>query len=247
MMYLQKINLKNKYALVTGAGKGLGRACSIALAEAGASVIALSRTNSDLNKLEKDIKKVKGKIIKITCDVMDYNDLKQKLEKIKLIDILVNNAGTLQTSLFQMSSKKKLNEIFEINFFSQTIFTQFIIKSMVKKKSGNIIYISSSASIDGNEGRSSYASSKAALNAQAKVLSRELGRMNIRVNVVAPGLTDTDMMLSNTPKHIIEETISKVSLERVGKPEEIAKTVLYLASDLSSYVTGQIIRVDGGM
>ena len=112
---------------------------------------------------------------------------------------------------------------------------------------GNIIYISSSASIDGNEGRSSYAASKAALNAQAKVLSRELGRMNIRVNVIAPGLTDTDMMLSNTPKHIIEETISKTSLERVGKPEEIAKTALYLASDLSSYVTGQIIRVDGGM
>ena len=93
-MYLQKINLKNKYALVTGAGKGLGRACSIALAEAGATVIALSRTSSDLNKLEKDIKKVKGKIIKVSCDVMNYEDLKQKLEKIKIIDVLVNNAGT---------------------------------------------------------------------------------------------------------------------------------------------------------
>jgi 3-oxoacyl-[acyl-carrier protein] reductase len=146
-----------------------------------------------------------------------------------------------------MSSKKKLNEIFEINFFSQTIFTQFILKSMVKKKNGSIIYISSSASLDGNEGRSSYASSKAALNAQAKVLSRELGGMNIRVNTIAPGLTETDMMLNNTPKNIIEETISKVSLKRVGKPEEIANTALYLASDLSSYVTGQIIRVDGGM
>ena len=93
-MYLQKINLKKKYALVTGAGKGLGRACSIALAEAGATIIALSRTQSDLNKLEKDIKKIKGKIIKIECDVMDYQDLKEKLNKIKIIDILVNNAGT---------------------------------------------------------------------------------------------------------------------------------------------------------
>jgi 3-oxoacyl-[acyl-carrier protein] reductase len=146
-----------------------------------------------------------------------------------------------------MSSLKKLNEIFEINFFSQTIFTQFILKSMVKKKSGSIIYISSSASLDGNEGRSSYAASKAALNAQAKVLSRELGGINIRVNVIAPGLTNTDMMSKNTPKNIIEETISKVSLKRVGQPEEIAKTALYLASNLSSYVTGQIIRVDGGM
>ena len=93
-MYLQKINLKKKYALVTGAGKGLGRACSIALAEAGATVIALSRTQSDLNKLEKDIKKVKGKVIKIECDVMNYQDLREKLNKIKIIDILVNNAGT---------------------------------------------------------------------------------------------------------------------------------------------------------
>ena len=93
-MYLQKINLKNKYALVTGAGKGLGRACSIALAEAGATVIALSRTSSDLDKLEKEIKKVKGKIVKVPCDVMNYNDLKQKIEKIKIIDVLVNNAGT---------------------------------------------------------------------------------------------------------------------------------------------------------
>ena len=127
-----------------------------------------------------------------------------------------------------MTSRKKLNEIFEINFFSQTIFTQYILKSMIKQKSGSIIYISSSASLDGNEGRSSYAASKAALNAQAKVLSRELGGVNIRVNTIAPGLTNTDMMSKNTPKNIIEETISKVSLKRFGEPEEIAKTALYL-------------------
>ena len=118
---------------------------------------------------------------------------------------------------------------------------------MIKKKSGSIIYVSSSASLDGNEGRSSYASSKAALNAQAKVLSKELGGVNIRVNIIAPGLTNTEMMSKNTPKNIIEETISKVSLKRVGEPEETAKTALFLASDLSSYITGQIIRVDGGM
>ena len=106
-MYLQKINLKKKYALVTGAGKGLGRACSIALAEAGATVIALSRTQSDLNKLEKDIKKVKGKIIKVPCDVMNYEDLKQKLDKIKIIDVLVNNAGTNIPEPFEKIKQKK--------------------------------------------------------------------------------------------------------------------------------------------
>jgi len=93
-MYLQKINLKNKYALVTGAGKGLGRACSLALAEAGATVIVLSRTMSDLNKLEKDFKKIKGKLIKVHCDVMNYKELQDKLKKIKIIDILINNAGS---------------------------------------------------------------------------------------------------------------------------------------------------------
>ncbi len=105
-MYLQKINLKNKYALVTGAGKGLGRACSIALAEAGATVLALSRTPSDLNKLERDIKKIKGKIIKVPCDVMNYEELKTKLEKIKIIDVLVNNAGTNIPEPFEKLNKQ---------------------------------------------------------------------------------------------------------------------------------------------
>ena len=108
-MYLQKINLKKKYALVTGAGKGLGRACSIALAEAGATVIALSRTQSDLNKLEKDIKKVKGKVIKIECDVMNYQDLREKLNKIKIIDILVNNAGTNIPEPFEKIKQTSMN------------------------------------------------------------------------------------------------------------------------------------------
>ena len=114
-MYLQKINLKKKYALVTGAGKGLGRACSIALAEAGATVIALSRTQSDLNKLEKDIKKVKGKIIKIHCDVMNYQDLKEKLNKVRVIDILVNNAGTNIPEPFERIQQKSMNYLIDLN------------------------------------------------------------------------------------------------------------------------------------
>ena len=109
-MYLQKINLKNKYALVTGAGKGLGKACSIALAEAGATVIALSRTPSDLDKLEKQIKKIKGKVIKVPCDVMDYEDLKKKIDKIKIIDVLVNNAGTNIPEPFEKIKQKSIKD-----------------------------------------------------------------------------------------------------------------------------------------
>ena len=121
-MYLQKINLKNKYALVTGAGKGLGRACSIALAEAGAIVIALSRTPSDLIKLEKDIKKIKGKMIKVPCDVMNYEELKTKLEKIKIIDVLVNNAGTNIPEPFEKIKQTSMNYLVDLNLPSSSCF-----------------------------------------------------------------------------------------------------------------------------
>ena len=232
--------LENKTAVITGSNKGIGLEILKNFSENGANIFACARTLDEnfLSNIRSIKKKYNNEITPIELDLANEDKVKKAANEIinfdKSVDILVNNAGSIETSLFQMSSKKKLNDIFEINFFSQTVFTQYILKSMVKKKYGNIIYISSSAS-------------KAAINAQAKVLSRELGRANIRINVIAPGLTETDMMLNNTPKNIIEETISKVSLKRVGRPEEIAKTALYLASDLSSYVTGQIIRVDGGM
>ena len=140
-MYLQKINLKNKYALVTGAGKGLGRACSIALAEAGATVIALSRTSSDLNKLEKDIKKAKGKVIKVSCDVMNYEDLKQKLDKIKIIDVLVNNAGTNIPEPFEKIKQKSMNYLVDLNLKAAFNVAQIVVKKMLKnkKRPGSII------------------------------------------------------------------------------------------------------------
>jgi len=118
---------------------------------------------------------------------------------------------------------------------------------MIKKKSGSIIYISSSSALDGNVGRSAYSASKAAMIAEAKVLSKELGNHNIRVNTIAPGLTETDMMRDNTQESVINETLSKISLKRIAEPTEIANTALFLSSDISSYITGQVIRVDGGM
>ena len=118
---------------------------------------------------------------------------------------------------------------------------------MSKTKSGSIVNISSSAAHEGNVGRSAYASSKSAFETMSKVMSRELGRYNIRVNSIAPGLTDTEMMKSSTPKKFLDETIARLSLNRVAQPKEIANVILFLASDLSSYITGQTIRVDGGM
>jgi 3-oxoacyl-[acyl-carrier protein] reductase len=118
---------------------------------------------------------------------------------------------------------------------------------MIKKKFGSIVYISSSSAIDNNIGRSAYSASKAALISQSKTLSRELGLYNIRVNTIAPGLTDTDMMKENTPPEVLKEVVSNISLKRVGQPNEIANLALFLASDLSSYITGQVIRADGGI
>ena len=131
MTYLQKINLKNRYALVTGAGKGLGRACAIALAEAGATIIAVSRTKSDLDKLEKSIKKVRGKTIKIQCDVMDFKQLKNKLDKIKIIDILVNNAGTNFPEPFEKIKQESMTYLVDLNLKAAFNVAQLIVKKML--------------------------------------------------------------------------------------------------------------------
>ena len=245
--------LKSKAAVVTGCNKGIGKKILEVFSANGATVFACVRNideefKSFLNELKQ---KFNNKIIPIQFDLNDEKKIKEAANSIltsnKSIDILVNNAATIHTSIFQMTPVKKLKELFEVNFFSQTIFTQYILKSMIKNKRGSIVYISSSSALDGNEGRSAYSSAKAAMIAQAKVLSRELGVHNIRVNSIAPGLTNTDMMKKNHKEKIISEIVSRISLRRVANPEEIANVVLLLSSNLTSYITGQVIRVDGGM
>jgi len=245
--------LQNKIAVVTGCNKGIGKKIVQTFSENGAKVFACVRdVNSEFKSAIKDIEfKTENKIIPIQLDLSKENTIKKASDEIlsenDTIDILVNNAGIIHTANFHMTSSDKLKELFEINFFSQSKFTQYISKSMIKNKKGNIVYISSTSGLDSNQGRSGYSSSKAAIISQSKALSRELGIYNIRVNSIAPGLTDTEMMKNNTSEKIINEVVSNLSIKRVAKPEEIANTVLFLASDLSSYITGQTIRVDGGM
>ena len=245
--------LKSKTAVVTGCNKGIGKKILEVFSANGATVFACVRNidekfESFLNELKQ---KFNNQIIPIQFDLNDEKKIKEAADNIltsnKSIDILVNNAATIHTSIFQMTPAKKLKELFEVNFFSQTIFTQYILKSMIKNKKGSILYIASSSALDGNEGRSAYSSAKAAIIAQAKVLSRELGVHNIRVNSIAPGLTNTDMMKKNHKEKIISEMVSRISLRRIANPEEIANVVLLLSSNLTSYITGQVIRVDGGM
>ena len=162
------------------------------------------------------------------------------------VDILVNNAGAISTAPFQMTASDAINQQYELNCLSHIVFTQFMVRNMSRQKKGSIVNISSSAAIDGNEGRLAYATSKGALLSATKVMARELSTHGIRVNSIAPGLTDTDMMISSTREDALHDTLKQTIMKRVGAPEEIADAVLFLASDMSSYITGQILRVDGG-
>ena len=246
--------LKNKNAVITGCNRGIGREVLNTFSKNGANIFACARSFDESFKIYcQDLEKNnKTKIVLISLDLEDDSKVKEAANKINnqadKIDILINNAATIQTSLFQMTTQKDLNKIFQVNVFSQVLFTQYILKLMTKNKNGgSIVFVSSTAALDANQGRNAYASSKAALISQSKVLSRELGTKNIRVNSIAPGITDTEMLKKNTPENLVKKIKESTSLSRIARPEEIANVILFLSSDLSSYITGQVIRADGGM
>ena len=245
--------LNDKIALITGCTRGIGKKTLELFSTNGAEILACVRKIDEefLNFIKEISKKTNKKITPIELNLEDTNNVqkvtREILEKNPKIDILINNAGIIENSLFQMTTIDNIKKIFEINFFSQTILTQMILKPMIKNKSGKIVYISSTSALDNNIGRNAYSSTKASVISQAITLSKEVGSKNIRVNVIAPGLTDTDMMNNNTPKKIIEDVIKNLSIKRIAKPLEIANVALFLSSNLSSYITGQTIRVDGGM
>ena len=248
-MYLQKINLKNKYALVTGAGKGLGRACSIALAEAGATIIALSRTQSDLDKLEKEIIKIKGKVIKVNCDVMNYKELKEKLDKIKIIDILVNNAGTNIPEPFEKIKQENMNYLVDLNLKAAFNVAQLVVKKMLKnkKRAASIINMSSQLGHVGMAGRNVYNMTKFGIEGLTKGMGVELAKYNIRVNTVAPTFVATPMVKKFFKnKEFKKLALSNIPMGKLATESDVATSVCFLASSASSMVTATSILVDGG-
>ena len=162
------------------------------------------------------------------------------------IDILVNNAGVTDNALFQMSSEKMLRSEFEINVFAPFRLTQYVLKLMLRKKRGSIVNVASVSGMRGDVGRSVYGMTKAALISMTQSLAAEVGRQGVRVNAIAPGFIDTDMM-SYMTRAAIERNLEMSRLGRIGTPKEVADLAVFLASDRSSYMTGQVIRVDGGM
>ena len=249
---LKKINLKNKTALVTGAGKGIGRACAIALAEAGADLIIISRTKKDLDKVSRIIKKFKSKCSSFVCDVTNYNQVKQIINKQKKIDILVNNAGTNIPEHFTKVQKKNMEYIVKLNTIATFHLAQLCTLKMLKTKNrkkigGSIINMSSQLGHVGGSIRSVYSMTKFGLEGLTRGMAIDLAKNNIRVNTVCPTFVETPMIkrfFKN--KKFKKEMIKNIPLGRVADVSDVATAVAFLASDSASMITGSSIMIDGG-
>jgi 3-oxoacyl-[acyl-carrier protein] reductase len=244
--------LNGKNAVITGCLKGIGRSTLDLFARNGANVWACCQYESP--EFTEHIKELAAAnnvwITPLYFDLLDPEQIKtanQTIRDSKLpVDILVNIAGMTCDALFHMTTMDQMKKVFEVNFFSQMLLTQYITKNMMRHKSGSVISVSSISAIDGNPGQLSYTASKAAIIGATRTLSSELAGYGIRVNSVAPGVINTEMT-ANLPPAIMEKFMAKSDLKHMGLPEEVAGVILFLASDMSSYITGQIIRVDGGI
>lgn len=244
--------LAGKNAVITGCLQGIGRATLETFAREGANVFACCQTeDAEFNDYLIDLsEKYRVEIIPVYFDFLDEDEIKKGVAVIqkskKPIDVLVNVAGITLDAFFHMITMEQMKKTFAVNFFSQMFFTQYITKLMLRQKKGSVINVSSISALDGNPGQLSYSASKAALIAATKTLSAELAPQGIRVNAVAPGVIQT-AMTANLPKEVVDRQMARCELKRLGLPEEVAKAILYLASDASSYITGQVVRIDGGM
>lgn len=245
--------LQSKNAFITGARKGIGRAAINIFAKYGANIWACARTRDVF--FEEEMKKVADgngvSVWPVYCELTNEEEIKNVVQGIKRskrrIDILVNSAGIAEeSSAFTMTSIEKMRHVFEVNFFGATLLTQYISRLMIRQKEGSIVNIASVAGIDGRPAQYEYVGSKAAVIGGVRQLARELGIYNIRVNAVAPGIVDTDMG-AQIDEGLKKDILRNVIMGRIGHPEEIAEVIAFLGSNLSSYITGQIIRVDGGM
>lgn len=243
--------LENKVALVTGAGRGIGRAIAIALAKEGAEVVINYNGSEERAKeVKQTIEENGGKASIYKCNVSDFEACEAMIKDIVKehgrLDILVNNAGITKDGLIMKMKEEDFDSVLNVNLKGTFNTIRHSARQMLRQKSGKIINISSVSGILGNAGQANYAASKAGVIGLTKTMARELGSRGITVNAIAPGFVDTEMtgVLS---EEIRENACRQIILGRFGKPEDIANVAVFLASDKADYITGQVISVDGGM
>lgn len=243
--------LHDQVAFVTGASRGIGRATALLMAEHGAQLVIHGRDVQALNQTAEEIELLSGKQPLMLCyDVTQLAKIKEAFQEIRKrfrqLHVLVNNAGIMEERMLGMIDESIVQKTMEINLNSAIYHTQFAARLMMKQKQGSIIYVSSVVGLHGSEGNVVYAASKAGMVGAMKAAAKELAPFQIRVNAVAPGFVDTDLT-RHYKEEKREEITRHIKVGRIGRPEDVANVILFFASRLSSYVTGQVIQVDGGM
>jgi len=244
--------LNNKNIVITGCNRGIGYSIALECMKNGANVWGCMRKNynNEIEELSSKAKIYNVEFRFIELDLSKEESIENAsriiLKDKKKIDGIVNNAGIVGSRrLFSMTNMQDIKEVFQVNFFGPMYFTQRLLRNMMKNKDGNIVNISSIAALDGDLAQFEYISSKAALIGATKKLSNELAQFGIRLNAVAPGMANTDMIYLMDADYM-KEMLNNISLKRLAKPEEIANLVIFLLSEKSSFITGQTIRIDGG-
>lgn len=243
--------LEGKTALITGAARGIGKALALRFAAEGADIAFTDLVIDETGKqTEDEIKSLGVKCIAYASNAADFAQTEEVVKKMHedfgRIDILVNNAGITKDGLMMRMTEGQWDAVINVNLKSAFNFIHAVLPIMMRQKNGSIINMASVVGVHGNAGQANYAASKAGLIALAKSIAQEVGSRGIRANAIAPGFIETAMTAA-LPENVREEWCKKIPLRRGGKPEDIAEVAVFLASDMSAYVTGQVIQVDGGM
>ena len=243
--------LKDKVAVITGASRGIGRGIAIEFAKQGCNVaFTYSKSSEQANELVVELNKFNVDVKGYKSDASSFSAsellIEEVLKDFSSIDVLVNNAGITKDNLLMRLSEQDFDDVIKVNLKSVFNMTKAILKTFLKQRKGSLIHMSSVVGVKGNAGQSNYSASKAGIIGFSKSIALELGSRNIRSNVIAPGFIETEMT-KKLSEEIVEKWRNGIPLKRGGTPEDIANACIFLASDLSSYITGQVLNVDGGM